>query len=198
LPLLIGPLIGDVTCHLFIDICPSDIPWASFRQHHSPPLHRLALDRRWCPSGHGGYGHISIHPTSANIAKGDQSAESFEKTLSALAAKIAKTSAQSERLRKSARRLTVSWTLYGGFAYISALLIFTLVTGWRSWGATEYSVVSGGPVMSVIRPRDEFADACLDGTEFAVPCPPSTTTEYQRAKHIWTVYIKKRTQQLKG
>jgi hypothetical protein len=85
----------------------------------------------------------------ANPLKADNSAESFEKTLSALATKIAKVSAQNEQLRKSARRLTVSWTLYGGFAYISALLIFTLVTGWNSWGPMEYSVVSGGPVMFV-------------------------------------------------
>lgn len=132
------------------------------------------------------------------IAKGDQSAESFEKTLSALAAKIAKTSAQSERLRKSARRLTVSWTLYGGFAYISALLIFTLVTGWRSWGPMEYSVVSGGPLMSAVRPRRGFADVWLDCTEFAVSYPPSTTIESRRARRTWTVYIKKRTPQSKS
>lgn len=93
---------------------------------------------------------LLINETAANVKKGDRnSAASFEKTLSALANKIAKVSAHSEHLRKSARRLTVSWTLYGGFAYICALLIFTLVTGWRSWGPMEYSVVSGGPVMSV-------------------------------------------------
>jgi len=38
------------------------------------------------------------------------------------------------------------WTLYAGFAYILAALLLLLVTGWRSWGAVEVSIVAGGPV----------------------------------------------------
>jgi hypothetical protein len=37
--------------------------------------------------------------------------------------------------------------LYGGFAYILAFLILTLVTGWRNWGPVEYGVVTGGPIL---------------------------------------------------
>jgi hypothetical protein len=37
-------------------------------------------------------------------------------------------------------------TLYAGFAYIALALLLTLVTGWRSWGPVEISVVSGSPV----------------------------------------------------
>lgn len=43
--------------------------------------------------------------------------------------------------------MRVMWTLYAGFAYILAALLLTLVTGWRNWGATEISVVAGGPVL---------------------------------------------------
>lgn len=39
------------------------------------------------------------------------------------------------------------WTLYAGFAYILAALLLILVTGWRNWGTTEISVISGGPVL---------------------------------------------------
>jgi hypothetical protein len=75
------------------------------------------------------------------------SAESFEKTLSALSIKISKASTSNESLRQRSRKLKVGWTLYGGFSYILALLIFFLVTGWRNWGPMELSVVSGGPVL---------------------------------------------------
>lgn len=79
--------------------------------------------------------------------KQSDTAESFEKTLSALATKISSTSAHNDRLRQRARKLKVGWTLYGGFAYILAFLILTLVTGWQNWGPMELSVVAGGPVL---------------------------------------------------
>ena len=76
-----------------------------------------------------------------------------------------------DRLRQRARKLKVGWTLYGGFTYILAVLIFTLVTGWRNWGAMEYSVVSGGPVLSVrlilvllVHKSDCFIDYMLSAT----------------------------------
>jgi endoplasmic reticulum junction formation protein lunapark len=75
------------------------------------------------------------------------SAASFEKTLSALAVKISKTSARNDNLRQRSRRFKVAWTLYTGFAYIFAFLILTLVTGWRNWGPVEYTAVCGGPLV---------------------------------------------------
>jgi hypothetical protein len=80
--------------------------------------------------------------------KGDSnSAESFEKTLSSLATKISNATTQNDRLRQRARKLKVSWILYGGVTYILAALILTLVTGWRNWGLIEYSIVAGGPIL---------------------------------------------------
>jgi hypothetical protein len=81
------------------------------------------------------------------MQRNDTSAESFEKSLSALALKITKTSARLDNLRQRARKFKVSWTLYAGFAYILAALILTLVTGWRSWGPVEYTTVAGGPLV---------------------------------------------------
>ncbi|KAF2197350.1 hypothetical protein GQ43DRAFT_381205, partial [Delitschia confertaspora ATCC 74209] len=75
------------------------------------------------------------------------SAATFEKTLSALAAKISKTAAKNDSLRQRSRRVRVMWTLYAGFAYILAALLLILVTGWQSWGPMEISVVAGGPVV---------------------------------------------------
>ena len=77
----------------------------------------------------------------------DTSAASFEKTLSQLSTKINKSTARNERLRQSQRRFKVLWTLYTSFAYILVALILVLVTGWESWGAIEYTVVAGGPVL---------------------------------------------------
>ena len=77
----------------------------------------------------------------------DNSAASFEKTLSQLSTKINKSSARNEWFRQSQRRLKILWTLYSSFAYILVALILTLVTGWESWGAVEYTAVAGGPVV---------------------------------------------------
>jgi len=74
-------------------------------------------------------------------------AASFEKALSALAAKIQKSQDRDAALRKNARRFKVALTLYGGFAYILTALILVLVTGWQNWGAVEYTVIAGGPVL---------------------------------------------------
>lgn len=77
----------------------------------------------------------------------DNSAASFEKTLSQLSTKINKSSARNERFRQSQRRFKVLWTLYSSFAYILVALILTLVTGWENWGTVEYTTVAGGPVV---------------------------------------------------
>lgn len=77
----------------------------------------------------------------------DTSAASFEKALSQLSTKIAKATAQTEGFRQKQRRYKVLWTLYSAFAYILVALILTLVTGWETWGAVEYTAVAGGPVL---------------------------------------------------
>ncbi|KAF2111769.1 hypothetical protein BDV96DRAFT_649747 [Lophiotrema nucula] len=79
--------------------------------------------------------------------KSGEDAASFEKTLSTLSTKISKATASNDVLRQRSRRVRVMWTLYAGFAYILAALLLIFVTGWRSWGATEISVVAGGPVV---------------------------------------------------
>ena len=91
--------------------------------------------------------HNRTH-TNTYLNQGDNnSAESFERTLSSLAQKISKTSAKNDALRQRSRKLKVSWTIYGGFTYILTALIFILVTGWQNWGWVEYSTVAGGPVL---------------------------------------------------
>ncbi|KAH7139528.1 hypothetical protein B0J11DRAFT_46062 [Dendryphion nanum] len=79
--------------------------------------------------------------------KSAEDAASFEKALSTLSTKITKATARNDVLRQKSRRVRVMWTLYAGFAYILTFLLLLLVTGWRSWGATEISVVAGGPVV---------------------------------------------------
>lgn len=39
------------------------------------------------------------------------------------------------------------WTLYAGFAYILTGLILILIIGHHNWGRTEYSVITGGPLL---------------------------------------------------
>jgi len=95
-------------------------------------------------------GKISSRSYIASQLISPQSSEdaaSFERTLSTLTGKIARSAARNDLLRQRARRVRVMWTLYAGFAYILAALLLLLVTGWRSWGATEISVVTGGPVL---------------------------------------------------
>jgi hypothetical protein len=91
--------------------------------------------------------HCQTCPYNKSFVQDRTSAESFEKTLSAISTKIAKATVHNDKLRQRSRKLKVGWTLYGGFSYILAVLIFTLVTGWRNWGAMEYTIVSGGPVV---------------------------------------------------
>ncbi|KAF2262458.1 hypothetical protein CC78DRAFT_618515 [Lojkania enalia] len=79
--------------------------------------------------------------------KSSEDAASFERTLSTLQTKINKTAAKHDILRQRSRRVRVMWSLYAGFAYILAALLLIFVQGWRSWGAMEISIVSGGPVV---------------------------------------------------
>ncbi|KXS94276.1 hypothetical protein AC579_7280 [Pseudocercospora musae] len=80
--------------------------------------------------------------------KGDSNdAASFEKILSQLSTKINRATAQNERFQQRRRRYKVLWTLYSVFAYILVAAILTLVTGYEKWGALEYSLVAGSPVV---------------------------------------------------
>jgi hypothetical protein len=77
----------------------------------------------------------------------DNSAASFEKALSTLAAKITKSQAHLDSLRQKGRRLKALWTLYAMFAYLLCTAILVLVVGWNNWSAVEYSTVSVAPLL---------------------------------------------------
>ncbi|KAF4634964.1 hypothetical protein G7Y89_g3140 [Cudoniella acicularis] len=79
----------------------------------------------------------------------DTSPASFEKALSALATKISKSQTQLDALRQRGRRLKALWTLYASFAYLLCFIILFLVVGWKNWSATEYTTVSGSPLLYV-------------------------------------------------
>ncbi|KAJ5773734.1 hypothetical protein N7457_008630 [Penicillium paradoxum] len=77
----------------------------------------------------------------------DNSAASFEKTLSTLSTKIAQATAQLDQDRQSSRRFKALWTLYSTFAYLFYSIILALVLGWESWGVKEYAAIAGGPIL---------------------------------------------------
>ncbi|KAK2735820.1 hypothetical protein FQN57_001097 [Myotisia sp. PD_48] len=80
----------------------------------------------------------------------DNSPASFEKTLSALSVKIARTNSRLAQHVQRSRRFKALWTLYTTFAYILYILIATLVLGRDRWGQVEYTVLSGSPVLIYI------------------------------------------------
>lgn len=93
----------------------------------------------------------SIITVSSNFLQGDDtSPASFEKALSALAIKIAKSQAQLDNLRQRGRRAKALWTLYSSFAYLLCFIILFLVVGWKNWTAWEYTAVSGSPLVYVL------------------------------------------------
>ncbi|KAJ5237029.1 hypothetical protein N7489_007120 [Penicillium chrysogenum] len=77
----------------------------------------------------------------------DNSAASFEKTLSTLSTKIAEATTRLDQQRQSSRRIKALWTLYSTFAYLFYSIILALVLGWESWGIKEYAAIAGGPVL---------------------------------------------------
>ncbi|OQE47477.1 hypothetical protein PENCOP_c001G08840 [Penicillium coprophilum] len=77
----------------------------------------------------------------------DNSAASFEKTLSTLSTKIAQATARLDQQRQSSRRIKALWTLYSTFAYLFYSIILALILGWESWGVKEYAAIAGGPVL---------------------------------------------------
>lgn len=84
--------------------------------------------------------------------KDDSSPASFEKALSALAAKITATQARLDHTRAKSRRVKVLCTLYLGFAYLVYGIVLVLVVGWRNMGPIEWTGLAGGPVLiSLVR-----------------------------------------------
>ncbi|KAJ6091608.1 hypothetical protein N7467_003577 [Penicillium canescens] len=77
----------------------------------------------------------------------DNSAASFEKTLSSLSTKIAQATTRLDQQRQSSRRFKALWTLYSTFAYLFYTIILALILGWESWGVKEYAAIGGGPVL---------------------------------------------------
>ncbi|KAI0441640.1 hypothetical protein F4803DRAFT_522480 [Xylaria telfairii] len=86
---------------------------------------------------------VSLWPWKAD---GFSPAE-FEKTLSTLSTKITNTQAQLEKVRNSARRIKLLWTLYLAFAYLVYAIVLTLVVGWQNLGPWEWTGMAGGPVL---------------------------------------------------
>lgn len=79
--------------------------------------------------------------------KEDSSPASFERTLSALTAKITAKQTQLDKVRSSSRRFKVLTTLYLGFAYLVYAIVLILVVGWKHMGPLEWSALAGGPVV---------------------------------------------------
>ncbi|KAI1091406.1 hypothetical protein F5B19DRAFT_483942 [Rostrohypoxylon terebratum] len=77
----------------------------------------------------------------------DSSPSSFEKTLSTLSDKIAKTTANLDKARSNSRRIKILWTLYLTFAYLVYAIVLTLVVGWQNLGPWEFTGMAGGPVV---------------------------------------------------
>ncbi|KZL86042.1 protein lunapark [Colletotrichum incanum] len=86
---------------------------------------------------------VSFWPWRAN----DSSPASFEKTLSALSAKITDTQARLDGARATSRRIRVLWSLYLAFAYLVYSIVIFLVVGMNSMGVWEWTGVAGGPVL---------------------------------------------------
>ncbi|KAI9669625.1 MAG: hypothetical protein M1831_007321 [Alyxoria varia] len=80
----------------------------------------------------------------------DNSAATFEKTLSTLSNKISKANTHDTLLRTRSRRFKALWTLYTSFVYITYTLISVLVTGREKWGPVEYTVIASSPVAFVL------------------------------------------------
>ncbi|TDZ27698.1 Endoplasmic reticulum junction formation protein lunapark [Colletotrichum spinosum] len=80
-------------------------------------------------------------------AREDSSPASFEKTLSALSAKITDTQASLDNARATSRRIRVLWSLYLAFAYLVYSIVIFMVVGWNWMGVWEWTGVAGGPIV---------------------------------------------------
>ncbi|KAL2180673.1 uncharacterized protein P884DRAFT_216093 [Thermothelomyces heterothallicus CBS 202.75] len=113
--------------------------------------------------------------------KHDFSPASFEKALSALAAKITTTQTRLDQTRAKSRRVRVLSTLYLGFAYLVYGIVLILVVGWRNMGPWEWTGMAGGPI--VITAVRTTTDALF---EYRIEKLNARLKEYQaeRAKTI--------------
>jgi hypothetical protein len=103
-------------------------------------------------TSHSGLVAVTRANNSLPPQKEDSSPASFEKALSALAAKIKTTQTQLDQTRAKSRRVKVLCTLYLGFAYLVYGIVLVLVVGWRSMGPLEWTGMAGGPVLiSLVR-----------------------------------------------
>jgi hypothetical protein len=103
-------------------------------------------------TSHSGLVAVTRANNSLPPQKEDSSPASFEKALSALAAKIKTTQTQLDQTRAKSRRVKVLCTLYLGFAYLIYGIVLVLVVGWRSMGPLEWTGMAGGPVLiSLVR-----------------------------------------------
>ncbi|KAL2758308.1 hypothetical protein ACRALDRAFT_1015288, partial [Sodiomyces alcalophilus JCM 7366] len=85
---------------------------------------------------------VSFWPWRAN----DSSPASFEKTLSALSAKITDSQSRLEQTRASSRRARVLCMLYFSVAYLILVIVQLLVVGYQNMGPWDWAGVAGGPV----------------------------------------------------
>ncbi|ROT41599.1 hypothetical protein SODALDRAFT_308454 [Sodiomyces alkalinus F11] len=80
----------------------------------------------------------------------DSSPASFEKTLSALSAKITDLQSWLERTRASSRRARVLSMLYLSVGYLVLAIVQLLVVGYQNMGPWDWAGVAGGPVVIYI------------------------------------------------
>lgn len=117
-----------------------------------PPRRFKRSCSKWCHFGLG-RSATALSPTLQSKAdncrhQGDASSPaSFEKTLSALSAKITDTQCRLDQRRSSARRAKVLWTLYLSFAYLVYAIVLLLVVGYGNMGLYEWTGMAGGPVV---------------------------------------------------
>ncbi|KAI4155748.1 MAG: hypothetical protein LQ340_000794 [Diploschistes diacapsis] len=72
---------------------------------------------------------------------------SFEKSLSAISAKITRATTDLDSCRQRSRRFKALWTLYSSFAYLLYIMIIGLVVGFKNCGIYDYTALVGGSVI---------------------------------------------------
>lgn len=100
----------------------------------------------------------------------DNSAASFEKTLSTLSTKIAQATTRLDQQRQTSRRFKALWTLYSTFAYLFYSIVLALVLGWETWGVKEYAAIAGGPVLYDFNPVDSAPVTNIFSLVASTPC----------------------------
>lgn len=81
----------------------------------------------------------------------DDSPDSYEKALAALAEKIGKTEQRLALLRQRSRRYSALWTLYTTLGWIVYAIVLLGVVGWREWTWKEWLQLVPFPTVYVGR-----------------------------------------------